>query len=218
MLINTDKALVAIARYIMLHQTHKYIHVTGSRKDFKKELLSQKKIKGQIRIWKELVTSFFWSPPWLWLFCGWDSTIVFLCLFLVLDSIPLFWLVALRMWFNSFLEALKMLTWCLHSKLDKMGRNGSTKKTGNRQLLHQERSCTLLQTDKISTCLGIVRGIFLSYISETNWNSQTLFVDILFRCASISWIHDVRRSLTENNWVTERNQLGHWQKIPVIPV
>ena len=103
----------------------------------------------------------------------------FVC-FLVLDSIPLFWLVALRMWFNSFLEALKMLTWCLHSKLDKMGRNGSTKKTGNRQLLHQERSCTLLQTNKISTSLGILRGIFLSYNSETNWNSQTLFVDILF--------------------------------------
>ena len=37
--------------------------------------------------------------------------------------------------------------------------------------------------------------------------------DDLFRCASISWIHDVRRSLTENNWVTDRNQLGHWQKI-----
>ena len=178
MLINTDKA--PVARYIMLHQTHKYIHVTGSRKNFKKELLSQKKIKGQIRLWKEWITSFFWSPPWLWLFCGWDSMLVLLCLFLFLYLIPLFWLVALRMWFNSFLEALKMLTWCLHSKLDKMGRNGSTKKTGNRQLLHQERSCTLLQTNKISTSLGILRGIFLSYNSETNWNSQTLFVDILF--------------------------------------
>ena len=99
--------------------------------------------------------------------------------FFVFDSIPLFWLVALRMWFNSFLEALKMLTWRLHSKLDKMGQNGSTKKTGNRQLLHQERSCILLQTNKISSSLGILRGIFLSFNSETNWNSQTLFVDIL---------------------------------------
>ena len=119
MLINKDKA--PVARYIMLNQRHKYIHVIGSRKDFKKELLTQKKIEGQIRLWKEWITSFFWSPTWLWLFCGWDSTLVFLCLFLVLDSIPLFWLVALRLWFNSFLEALKMLTWCLHSKLDKMG-------------------------------------------------------------------------------------------------
>ena len=152
----------------------------GREKTLRKNCSHKKKIKIQIRVWKEWITSFFWGPPWLWLFCGWDSMLVLLCLFLFLYLIPLFWLVALRMWFNSFLEALKMLTWCLHSKLDKMGRNGSTKKTGNRQLLHQERSCTLLQTNKISTSLGILRGIFLSYNSETNWNSQTLFVDILF--------------------------------------
>ena len=60
------------------------------------------------------------------------------------------------------------------------GQNGSTKKNGNRQLLHKERSCTLLQTNKISSSLRILRGIFLSYNSETNWNSQTLFVDILY--------------------------------------
>ena len=78
------------------------------------------------------------------------------------------------MWFNSFLEALKMLTWCLHSKLDKMGRNGSTKKTGNRQLLHQERSCTLLQTNKISTSLGILRGIFLVQFRDKLKFSDTL--------------------------------------------
>ena len=48
---NVDKSDKApVARYIVLHQTHKYIHVTGSRKNFKKELLSQKKIKGQIRL------------------------------------------------------------------------------------------------------------------------------------------------------------------------
>ena len=34
-----------------------------------------------------------------------------------------------------------------------------------------------------------------------------------FRCASISWIDDVMTSLTENNGVTDRKQLGHWQKI-----
>ena len=76
------------------------------------------------------------------------------------------WLVALRMWFNSFLEALKMLTWCLHSKLDKMGQNGSTKKTGNRQLLHQERSCILLQKNKISSSLGIWEEFFFRTIQR----------------------------------------------------
>ena len=40
MLINTDKA--PVARYIMLHQTHKYIHVTGSRKSLERITLTRK--------------------------------------------------------------------------------------------------------------------------------------------------------------------------------
>ena len=98
MLINTDKA--PVARYIMLHQTHKYIHVTGSRKSLERITLT-KKLKTRSDFTTNgsqasfgLRHGFSWSMDgiqhlcffvcfcfWIqflyfgWLLCGCDSTL-----------------------------------------------------------------------------------------------------------------------------------------------